>query len=524
MIEMLNTAGTWWWDLFIPAVVQNTLFLGLIFFVLHLLRSAPARVRYIAALAGMVKLLTPPFLRIPSILTIPVSSPEVYSGPIPFMTGSTDRAAAVPTDLSGSGISLAGALLAIWAAVFLGRLAISAFSSLKLALRLRGAKELNAENLPGIYDLGSVTVLRSEKIAMPLTFALLPRRIYVPAAWDTWSPECRRMVLLHELAHLRRRDGLFLIMQIIVRAIYFFHPLVAALERRLSEYREMACDDATVGLDRNSGMEYSRYLVEIAESVVRCPAVCGSASALIRRRNELLTRISYQLEEGRMSSISKTRTVLLAVSTTLLALSLSWYRGGASEGADYPSPPPAKQEGAGDLSRVNVLLKSDGVWIDEKATGWDELRGSLDIAGGGDPEDIVINLVCEGDVKMNDIRIFQETLLKMGISKINYVNGDGVGLPLSLPPPKAMETLEKLPDDLIVDVSISSNGGISVDGRKIDAGRLRGVIEERISETPATVVEIRNERATSYADFTRVLALVKEAGAERVVVRFAEAE
>ena len=172
------------------------------------------------------------------------------------------------------------------------------------------------------------------------------------------------MVLLHEMAHLNRHDGIVLIMQIFARAIYFYHPFVALLDRRLSEYREMACDDATVGRDRDSGVEYSRYLVEIAESVVRCPAVCGSASALIRRKNELLRRVSYQLEEGRMRSISRTRVMVLMAAIVLLAVSLSWYRGEASAGSDVPVPPtqpaapvhpaPPSQESTGSIRSINV--------------------------------------------------------------------------------------------------------------------------------------------------------------------------
>ena len=62
MIDLLNTWGSTWFGYFGPAVLQNTLFLGLILLALHVLRNARASLRYTLCLIGFVKLLLPPFL------------------------------------------------------------------------------------------------------------------------------------------------------------------------------------------------------------------------------------------------------------------------------------------------------------------------------------------------------------------------------------------------------------------------------------------------------------------------------
>ena len=534
MIQMLNSAAAQWGEFFLLAVIQNTIFLGLVLAALHILRNAPARVRYLVALAGLLKLVLPPFLRIPSLPAITEKATGGYGGLIPFISGSGDGSSAVTSSAAGEILTPAAVFLGIWALILISGLVISVAASARLALRLRDARPVNVNDIPAIPGIENVRILRSDQIAMPITVAFLPGRIYVPTAWDGWTLSCRRMVLMHEMAHLNRHDGIVLIMQIFARAIYFFHPLVALLDRRLSEYREMACDDATVGRDRDSGVEYSRYLVEIAESVVRCPAVCGSASALIRRKNELLRRVSYQLEEGRMRSISRTRVIVLMAAIVLLAVSLSWYRGEASAGDDVPVPPatpvtpapPAPPEEGSESGKreVTIFLESDGVDIDGMSIDMSQLVKALSKVGGEDPDNVMVIFVCDDDVSMSQIHMFHEALEEAGIDKIRYGQDNGEGLALQLPPQKVIDRIEELPVELIIDVVVRENGDILVGTRKVKAGELTDVIKELLDESPNGIVIIHNDKATSYGDFTKVLEMVKKAGAERVVVKFGDGE
>jgi len=524
MIQMLNSVAAGWGEIFLLAVIQNTIFLGLVFAALHILRNAPASVRYLIALAGLIKLVLPPFMRIPAIMSIPGVSGAGYGSLIPFGTGSDGGSAVAIPETAGESLTAAGALFSIWALIVLAGLVYTVSGSFRLALRLRGARPVIDKDIPAVPGIENIRVLRSGRIAIPITVAFLPGRIYVPSAWDRWTPSCRSMVLRHEMAHLNRRDGLVLIMQIIARAIYFFHPLVAMLDRRLSEYREMACDDATVGRDRDSSVEYSRYLVEIAESVVRCPAVCGSASALIRRKNELLARVSYQLEEGRMRSISRTRVIILAAAIVLLAVSLSWYRGDASTGDGYPQPPqppkPPKEESGSGKRMVSVVLESDGVDIDGKSIDISQLDEALGIVGGDDPGSVMVRFECADNVPMGHVRIFHEALTEAGIDKIRYDKGEGEGLALQLPPKAARDRLDELPRDLVIDVAVGSGGDIFVGSQMVKAGDLTTTIKRSLEKSPEAVVVIRNEDETTYGDFVQVLGLLKKAGAQRIVVEF----
>ena len=64
--------------------------------------------------------------------------------------------------------------------------------------------------------------------------------------WSPRLPEELKYILLHELAHLRRRDDWTNLAQKVLKALLFFLPSVWWIERRLSLDREMACDDAVL--------------------------------------------------------------------------------------------------------------------------------------------------------------------------------------------------------------------------------------------------------------------------------------
>ena len=60
------------------------------------------------------------------------------------------------------------------------------------------------------------------------------------------SPEQLEAVLAHELAHVRRADYLWNLIQTMAETLLFFHPAVWWLGRRLREQRELCCDDVAV--------------------------------------------------------------------------------------------------------------------------------------------------------------------------------------------------------------------------------------------------------------------------------------
>lgn len=166
---------------------------------------------------------------------------------------------------------------------------------------------------------------------MPLTVGIFPDKIFVPMQWADWSSGCQKMILHHELAHIKRRDGFVQLLQILVQAVFFFHPLIWILNTRINQYREMACDDASVSTKKSSNVEYSRYLVKIAEQMTLSELGCSSVSALIRQRNELLNRVQYQIMEVNKMKFSNKKMWFIVGVLLLLIVPFSWSLSKVSE-------------------------------------------------------------------------------------------------------------------------------------------------------------------------------------------------
>jgi TonB family protein len=330
MIDLINVWAQGWAQYFGLALVQNTLFLAFILLILKLMKNAPARVKYSISLIGLAKLLLPPLLPAPFLAPQTILSQPAGTGSLVYLETATTSGGPVsssPVIAASTPLSLLGLFLLIWTGIALIALIVPFLSTLRLKWLLRNAQVVQSDHIKSILPHRDCKILKTDKIQMPLTLGVFPRQIFVPALWDQWTDPCRKMILRHEMAHIHRRDGLVQIFQIIIQAVYFFHPLVWILNRKVNELREMACDDESIGFQKNSSVEYSRYLVEIAEKLVHDQLGCSSASALIRQKNELLKRVMYQTQEDKMRTLSKRKTGVVMAMLLLLTVSLSWTRG-----------------------------------------------------------------------------------------------------------------------------------------------------------------------------------------------------
>ncbi|MGB8539896.1 MAG: M56 family metallopeptidase [Acidobacteriaceae bacterium] len=87
----------------------------------------------------------------------------------------------------------------------------------------------------------------SEHVQGPLAMGIVRSLVILPAsALLALTPEQLESVLAHELAHIRRADYFWNLIQTTVETLFFFHPAVWWLGGRLRHHRELCCDDAAV--------------------------------------------------------------------------------------------------------------------------------------------------------------------------------------------------------------------------------------------------------------------------------------
>ena len=96
-----------------------------------------------------------------------------------------------------------------------------------------------------------------------MTWGTLRPRILLPAEAAGWTDERRRIVLLHELAHIARRDSFSRSVAAIICALYWAHPAIWYAARRMRLEQEHACDDLVLSLGAKASL-YARNLLDVA--------------------------------------------------------------------------------------------------------------------------------------------------------------------------------------------------------------------------------------------------------------------
>jgi beta-lactamase regulating signal transducer with metallopeptidase domain len=212
------------------------------------------------------------------------------------------------------------------ACVLFGRLAVEHATVRRL---LRRTTTLDAPEWRALLEdcarrigvRGVVRLLSTPECMPPVAIGIRHRAIVLPAFADEWAPEVRRAVLMHELAHVSRRDCLTQTGAALACALYWVHPGAWWLARRLRIDRELACDDIVLSTGI-SPAEYGRNLLEVA---YRLGGTVPPALAVgMSRRGGLETRLFALLDESRNRAALTSRARAAAVALgALLTLAIA---------------------------------------------------------------------------------------------------------------------------------------------------------------------------------------------------------
>jgi beta-lactamase regulating signal transducer with metallopeptidase domain len=114
--------------------------------------------------------------------------------------------------------------------------------------------------------LGRPVLLRvSSAIAGPVTVGALRSLVLLPlTAATSLSPEELEVVLAHELAHVRRADFLWNLLQTLAETLFFFHPAVWWVSGQIRYERELCCDDIALQFC-SSPVVYANALFRLEE-------------------------------------------------------------------------------------------------------------------------------------------------------------------------------------------------------------------------------------------------------------------
>ncbi len=296
---------------------QSTVFAAAAFLLAVVLKSTYARVRYWVWLAASIKFLVPfallaklgsvlgswiipaaPVARVPSTvgqIVRPFRFPEQMDQAavvIPVM----DKAIAV-TPVDGVTFPFTAVFTAIW---FIGFTVVMVCwwnrwrrirAVVRVAAPLREGREadalrrLQAEER---FALPSIELVSSTATLEPGIFGIFKPVLCLPGGIANHLSETELdAILAHELCHARRRDNLAAAFNMVVEAVFWFHPLVWWLGTRMLEERERACDEQVVSLC-GEPQAYAEGILKVCEFYVASPLTCaaGITGANLRKRIE----------------------------------------------------------------------------------------------------------------------------------------------------------------------------------------------------------------------------------------------
>ena len=221
-----------------------------------------------------------------------------------------------------------------------------------LVLAQRTARELGITR--------PVTMVWGEQVTVPITWGVLYPMILLPRNAQEWPHERRRLVLVHEMAHVKRFDAFTQLLAQLTTAIFWFSPFVWLAERRLRIEREHACDDTVL----RHGTEPSRYADELLQMVRtlvrrRTPQPAFAALAMARK-SEFEGRMLAILDPDRPRRVTGiTSGLSIALLSVLIAAPLAAVDPFAVRVITMPTAPTARPRLMSDSGTVVHISPDD---------------------------------------------------------------------------------------------------------------------------------------------------------------------
>ena len=351
MFESLSFSSGASWIPVADAIAKASLLFAAAGLVSFVLRRGSAAARHMIWTLAMVSVLVLPALSIAlprwqlPILTLrgdtsqPASSYQLPAHRSTLPAPSMERAPAVSATVAAAPLteavpartpmSWSALLLTVWligASLILARLCAGVIAVQWMSRRTERVVDApwleQARSLAADLGIPSrVVFLRSEGAAMPMAWGIFRPAVLMPSDADHWPAERLRIVLLHELAHVKRRDCLTHMLAQISCALHWFNPLAWMAARHVRTERERACDDLVLAAGTR-GPDYANQLIEIARVMRsgRFPAVLAGASLAMAHRSELEGRLMAILDPSvPRAGVSRLRT---AAATTVFALAV----------------------------------------------------------------------------------------------------------------------------------------------------------------------------------------------------------
>jgi len=316
-------------EFLLDSTLKSTAILSIALALMFLLRRSSSAIRHSILTSAMVVAL---FVPIGTTVLVDTPAYELFTIDVAGSMGLTLTPEAESGDTDAAPIPLWQIYLtSVWLIGLVLMLLRSFFGIVGTSIIVRSAAEIQDERLKQLFVQAiaqqplrrPVKLLVSPRTTVSFTCGLITPLIILPPAAVDWSDETARMFILHELAHVRRRDILSAWISLLIHAVYWFNPLVWLCQRWVHLEREKTCDDYVL----SSGVHPSDYAEQLL-SFWRNSKPSGLTLSLgiaLTRRRYLMKRVSSLfVERNRTPVLARTTMVTIIVVTFMLAVPLAW--------------------------------------------------------------------------------------------------------------------------------------------------------------------------------------------------------
>jgi TonB family protein len=375
--------------------LKSTVVLGAAWLAAWALRGRSAALRHLVWTAAATAVLALPFLS----ASLPALRVPASGGLLPFDPAVVFQVTSFAAEPSSSSLLPPGTarratnaprysdwriwLMLLWAAGAAASFARMLAAFIAMWRVQRAARPFPDDGLAGALaqSLGirhPVRVLESRPGAMPMTFGLLRPAVFMPPEAAAWSEERRRMVLLHELAHVRRGDAATHLLARTALSLNWWNPLAWSAWRGFLKERERSTDDLVLNAGARAS-DYAGLLLEVARTMQSAPATAWAAVAMARR-SQLEGRLLAILDSGvkrrapgRMAALAAT---LLAIAAVALFAAMQ-----AQTPAQQPTP--AKAVGDQSETAAGLMYLGTAIYGKDPAQALDYFERAQNVAPSG---------------------------------------------------------------------------------------------------------------------------------------------
>jgi beta-lactamase regulating signal transducer with metallopeptidase domain len=245
--------------------------------------------------------------------------------PVPFIESGPSTTARVRfTDVLG-GLWIVGTLLYLTVAgLRVGRFARAVRRSQTAAPSWLKDEVLDIVRLHGLRRIPRLMIVEGALPPMIWSTGWRPTLLVPESILTGMEPAQRRLLLLHELLHLRHHDHVVRWFAVVVLALYWWNPFAWWAVRRLHATEEECCDAGVLDFHPHEFESYGKALLAVSE-FVSCGSLPATALSLgVERKSHLKRRLTMILSETRWPKLSRAHwSAVIACGVVFVGVSLT---------------------------------------------------------------------------------------------------------------------------------------------------------------------------------------------------------